>query len=209
MSVKSKTIYVDLDDVLCQTASYFLAIVEREFGKRIAYEDLIHFDMGESCGLRSEEREELYRIAHEPDELAQIAPIAEAINTVTEWIQQGYEIAIVTGRPPDSYEPTVSWMMQHRVPHHSFTMVDKYGRFATHDTIAISLEELASRSYCWAVEDSLPMAQYLADQMRVRVALIDRPWNRTDFAHPRVNRCRDWGGIAQALSALMARPAGS
>jgi uncharacterized HAD superfamily protein len=206
MSVKSKTIYVDLDDVLCQTASYFLAIVEREFGKRIAYEDLIHFDMGESCGLRSEEREELYRIAHEPDELAQIAPIAEAINTVTEWIQQGYEIAIVTGRPPDSYEPTVSWMMQHRVPHHSFTMVDKYGRFATHDTIAISLEELASRSYCWAVEDSLPMAQYLADQMRVRVALIDRPWNRTDFAHPWLNRCRDWEAIARAWPVLIGPP---
>ena len=38
--MNSKTIYVDLDDVLCETARHFLVVVEREFNRRIAYEEL-------------------------------------------------------------------------------------------------------------------------------------------------------------------------
>ena len=50
--MSSKTIYVDLDDVLCETARHFLLIIEREFNKRIAYDQLTDFDVGLSCGLR-------------------------------------------------------------------------------------------------------------------------------------------------------------
>jgi uncharacterized HAD superfamily protein len=199
MESKSRTVYVDLDDVLCETARHFLVIVEREFGKRITYEELTNFDIGTACGLRPEERDSLYRIVHEPDELLQMAPIDHAIATLHQWAGTGYEIAIVTGRPPDAYEPSLAWLAQHHVPQHSFTMVNKYARFDTENTVAISLDELASRDYCWAVEDSLPMAQYLASQMNVRVALIDCPWNRSAENHANVGRFSDWATIAQAL----------
>ena len=204
MGLNSRTIYIDLDDVLCATARHFLLIVEREFGKRVAYEQLTNFDIGTSCGLRSDERDELYRIVHEPDELMKMAPIDQAIAALRQWANAGYEIAIVTGRPPDTYEPSVAWLTQHRVPHRSFTMVDKYSRFETENTVAISLIELTARDYCWAVEDSLPMAQYLAGQMNVPVALIDCPWNRTDSEHAQVNRYRDWPAIADGLPVLTA-----
>jgi uncharacterized HAD superfamily protein len=209
MELDSRTIYVDLDDVLCETARQFLVIVEREFGKRISYEQLTNFDIGTACGLRSEERDELYRIAHEPDELMKMAPIDRAIAALKQWANAGYEIAIVTGRPPDAYEPSVAWLARHRVPHRSFTMVDKYSRFDTENTVAISLHELAARQYCWAVEDSLPMAHYLAAEMRVAVALIDCPWNRTDAGHARVTRFHDWQAITAALPALSGRGGGT
>jgi len=64
MESGARTIYVDMDDVLCQAARHFLVIVEREFGKQIAYEQLTNFDVGHSCGLHPDEREELYRIVH-------------------------------------------------------------------------------------------------------------------------------------------------
>ena len=67
------TIYVDLDDVLCQAACHFLVIIEREFGKQIAYEQLTHFDVGHSCGLTPGERDELYRIVHRPEELLRMS----------------------------------------------------------------------------------------------------------------------------------------
>src|SRR5574341_1273225 len=172
MGLNSRAIYVDLDDVLCETARHFLVIVEREFGKLVNYEQLTDFDIGTSCGLRTDERDELYRIVHQPDELMKIAPIESAISVLRQWRNAGFEIAIVTGRPPDAYEPSVAWLSQHEVPHHSFTMVNKYSRFETENTVAISLGELAAREFCWSVEDSLPMAQYLAGQMKVPVALI-------------------------------------
>jgi uncharacterized HAD superfamily protein len=199
MPLSNKTIYIDLDDVLCQTARRFLVIVEREFGKKVTYEQLTNFDVGTACGLRSEERELLYRIVHQPDELMQMAPIVEAIAAVTQWADADYEIAIVTGRPPASFDASRAWLARHGVPHHSFTMVDKYARFETANTPAIGLQELAGRKYSWAVEDSLPMAQYLASQMAVPVALVDCPWNRSAQEHANISRHTDWATIAQSM----------
>ena len=139
------------------------------------------------------------------NELMKIAPIDHAIATLQQWVSAGYEIAIVTGRPPDSYEPSLAWLSQNRVPHHSFTMVNKYGRFATENTVAIKLDELTTREYCWAVEDSLPMAQYLADEMNLRVALIDCPWNRSAQQHANVNRYADWPTIGQRMPNVASR----
>jgi uncharacterized HAD superfamily protein len=201
MESAPRTIYVDMDDVLCQAARHFLVIVEREFGRRFTYEQLTNFDVGQSCGLQLAEREELYRIVHRPDELLNIEPIDGAISVLQKWRESGFEIAIVTGRPPETYEPSLTWLEKHRVPFHSFTIVDKYGRFAAANSIAISLAELATRPFSWAVEDSLPMAQYLADQMNLPVALIDRPWNRTNSEHTRISRYADWPAIAEALPA--------
>jgi uncharacterized protein len=201
MESAPRTIYIDMDDVLCQAARHFLVIVEREFGKRIAYEQLTNFDVGQSCGLRLDEREELYRIVHRPDELLSMAPVSNAIAVLGSWEQRGFEIAIITGRPPETSETSIEWLTNHRVPFNSFTVVDKYSRFATEQSGAISLSELAARRFCWAVEDSLPMAQYLADQMNLPVALIDRPWNRTDSEHRMISRYADWPAIAEALPA--------
>jgi uncharacterized HAD superfamily protein len=203
---ESRAIYVDLDDVLCDAARHFLAVVEREFGRRVAFEQLTDFDVGLACGLRPAERDALYRIVHEPDQLLQMSPVREAIALLGDWTDQGYEIAIVTGRPPASREASLAWLERHRVPHHSFTQVDKYGRFSRADAAAgaLALETLAARRYCWAVEDSWPMARFLAERMQVPVALLDAPWNR---AGPLANvqRFRDWSAIARGPQAAAAR----
>jgi uncharacterized protein len=202
MKTATNTIYVDMDDVLCQAARHFLVIVEREFGRRIGYEQLTNFDVGHSCGLRPQERDELYRIVHRPEELLQMAVVEEARPVLRRWREEGFKIAIVTGRPPESCEPSLAWLAKHDLPYSSFMMVDKYSRFATEKTTAISLEELAMRRFCWAVEDSLPMAEYLAGQMKVPVALIDRPWNRADAAPAQLRRYRDWRAIGDAMLTL-------
>jgi uncharacterized HAD superfamily protein len=205
MESARRTIYVDMDDVLCHAARHFLMIVEREFGKRIEYERLTNFDVGESCGLRPDEREDLYRIVHRRDELLRMAPVSDAIAVLEGWKKRGFEIAIITGRPPETYETSIEWLSKHRVPFHSFTIVDKYSRFSTEQTAAISLRELAAQRFCWAVEDSLPMAHYLAEEMKVPVALIDCPWNQTDTEQVGVSRYRHWQAIAEAFTALPIR----
>jgi uncharacterized HAD superfamily protein len=146
----------------------------------------------------------LYRIVHRADELLAMEPIKEAAAVLKRWEAQGFEIAIVTGRPPESYEVSLEWLAKHKISHSSFTVVDKYSRFRTEDTIAISLAELAARRFCWAVEDSLPMARYLAEQMKVPVALIDCPWNQSTPNLSGVSRYRDWPAVAEGMSVLTA-----
>jgi uncharacterized HAD superfamily protein len=195
----TKTIYVDMDDVLCETARQCLAIIEREFGKGIAYEQLTTFDLAAACRLEPEELTQFFRIVHHPDELLRMAPIDGSISALRDWTAAGYEIAIVTGRPPTTYEPSREWLARHAVPYNSFTVVDKYARFETENTIGITLSDLAARRFCWAVEDSPFMANYLAETMRVRVALLDRPWNRLNVEHSLIARYHHWHEIAQTL----------
>lgn len=193
-------IYVDMDDVLCETARHFLIIIEREFGKQVPYEQLTDFNFEQSCGLSRSERARLYEVVHFDNEILSIDPIPEAIDVLRQWAGAGHEIAIVTGRPPDTLASSLEWLARFKVPYHSFTIVDKYGRFQTDNTIGLSLADLASQQFCWAVEDSLPMAQFLATQMKLLVALLDRPWNRTDAAMPQISRFRDWQEIGDAFS---------
>ena len=126
-------------------------------------------------------------------------PVAEALNVLRQWQKEGFEIAIVTGRPPESFEPSLAWLAKHRISHDSFIVVDKYSRFKTENTIAISLDDLAARRFCWAMEDSLPMAEYLAEQMKIPVALIDCPWNRVAEDHANVGRYGDWPTLAAQM----------
>jgi len=195
----TKTIYIDMDDVLCETARGWLAIAEREFGKTIHYDQLNTFEIGEACGLEPREIQELVRLAHHPEELLGMAPIEEAVSVLRQWSEAGHEIAIVTGRPPTTYEASIEWLARHRLPYHTFVMVDKYGRFSTENTAAITLPELATRSFWYAVEDSPTMAKFLAEEMKVPVALLDRPWNQMDSQHALIGRYRGWDEIAKAL----------
>jgi uncharacterized HAD superfamily protein len=194
-----QTVYVDMDDVLCQTAQHFLTILERDFGKAFILEQLTDFDVGQACELTAEEREELYRIVHQGEELLSIPAIPGAVKALQQWSAAGYEVAIVTGRPPDTYEPSVQWLKKHGVPYDSILIVDKYGRFAPDGSQCISLEGLMNHSFSWAVEDSPIMAMYLASQMKIPVALLDRPWNRKDTNHELVSRHHNWTEIARAL----------
>lgn len=197
------TIYVDMDDVLCQTGRHLLIILEREFGKQVAYQELATFDLGQAYGLQPHELNYLLDIAHRPDELLSMQPIDDAQRVLQQWQTAGYEIAIVTGRPPSATEPSREWLDRYQMPHQTFLSVDKYGRFGTENTNGITLAELATRQFCWAIEDSLSMANYVAQEMATPVALLDRPWNQATPLHPQIRRCQDWRQIARALPSAL------
>jgi uncharacterized HAD superfamily protein len=197
----SKTIYVDMDDVLCETARRFLIVIEREFGKQITYDRLTDFDFETSCELTPQERAKLYETIHHDEEILCIEPIPGAIDALNAWMDRSYEIAIVTGRPPDTVAASIEWLARFKVPYHSFTVVDKYGRFQTENTVGLTLAELAAQEFCWAVEDSLPMAKFLATTMKLPVALLDRPWNRQALEHSNIKRYQHWGEISAVAPA--------
>ena len=110
----AKIIYVDMDDVLCETARAWLVIAEREFGKTIPYDQLNTFELGEACGLETREIQELSRLAHHPEELLAMAPIDEAVSVLADWAGAGHEIAIITGRPPSTHDVSRVWLARHQ-----------------------------------------------------------------------------------------------
>ena len=196
-------IYVDLDDVITDTAESFVTILKREFGKTVEVEDMLSFDLKVSFGLTESEYDLFFQMVHRPEVIMAFAPIKGAIEVLEEWTRLGCQVAIVTGRLTSTYESSLNWLDKHNVAYHSFTMVDKYSRENVDRNIAVSLEDLSAMKFSFAVEDSASMAQHLSQQMGIPVALIDRPWNRTADLDGNIVRYTSWYKIRDDFSKFL------
>ncbi len=195
MANNSKSIYVDLDDVICNTTERITAMARKEFGKSVSYESLTSFNLQHSFELTDSEYNHFFSLIHEPQFLMEFKPIENSVSTLNEWKIKGYHIDIVTGRPSSSMSVSFEWLKEHNVPFDSLIIVDKYNREKSGSKEAISLIELAQRSYDLAVEDSWDMAIFLSQTMLTPVALPDRPWNRIESQINNVHRTHSWHEI--------------
>lgn len=190
-----KKIYVDVDDVIAKTIEMYIDTVGETFGKTVPLDRISTFDLRVSFDLTEKEFRHLFDLAHDPDRIMAYEPVDGSVAALQAWKEKGHEIHIVTGRPTSVLESTTAWLEKVAIPFDSFTMVDKYNRETSDRSIAVSKEELASRSYDLAVEDSEDMALFLAGEMKVRTALVNRPWNLECPDHGNLVRCNDWTGI--------------
>jgi uncharacterized HAD superfamily protein len=202
----NRNIYVDLDDVLSETARAFTGLLERHFGKTVAFEEMTSFDLGKSFELDAEELARFMHLAHEPQVILSLEPVLGAAGALNQIIAMGYRICIITGRPPSTAEASKAWLELNRIPHHDFICVDKYGRDAMDASYgtAITLDDLSEMHFCFAVEDSWDMAMFLRQEMELPVYLLDRPWNRdVELSNPtaraRLTRCADWARVVERL----------
>jgi uncharacterized HAD superfamily protein len=202
-------VYVDIDDVLSQTALAFTQLLEASFDKRIDLEEITDFDLSKSFDLDQAELEEFMREAHRDEYLMAIEPMEGAIDTLAAWHAAGHEIEVLTGRPPAAADVTRDWLEKHRVPHTELYFVDKYARYdeSAWDGHApvLRLDEIASHGYDLIIEDSLETAVRLAGAVDAEILLLDRPWNRnvTDVDQriaSRLGRCADWNEIASRVA---------
>ena len=178
--------------------------MEREFGRRYEFNDIVSYDLGKSLDLSKDELDEFMVSAHRSEALMSIEPMEGALEVVEAWSEAGYRVEVVTGRPTATAGVSRMWLEQMEIPHHELIFVDKY---AWNDNVfagnsAIPLEELSDRGFCLVVEDSASVAARLTGLIEAPVVLIDKPWNRrtdfdTDSPQSRVTRCLDWPEISR------------
>ncbi|MGK0486645.1 MAG: putative HAD superfamily protein, partial [Myxococcota bacterium] len=179
-SPRSRAIYIDIDDVLSHTIAALDDLLHQHHDRRVPYESIKQFDLGISFGLKADELRTFLDLAHEPQIIKAILPVEGAVAGLEHWSKAGYEVRLLTGRPPTTEVATRHWLETHGVPHASLTFVDKYGRAGgwTEDTPTLTLSDIATMEFCLAVEDSLEVAAFIAENLDIDVALVDHPWNR-------------------------------
>lgn len=174
----SKVIYLDLDDVICNTAVAYLELIDREFGLEIAFDNIFSFDLQKSFGLSDSATRHLFKCGHSPEFILAIDILDGVKEAIENWQARGSQIHIVTGRHTSAYQASLEWLGNHDLGYDSFTMVDKYGWEDTDHDLAVSLDEISSRHYSFGIEDNVTMAEFLSGSMGLPVLLHDRPWNR-------------------------------
>jgi uncharacterized protein len=196
-------VYVDFDDVLCESARTLARISGERYGKPVAFEDIYCFDLNKAFGLDTLEQVDLFTLFHDEEMLFSIPPIAEAIEGMRKWAAAGCQIEIVTGRPPVTKDISCAWLDAYKIPYDGITFVDKYHR--GHGTVEgvrqLTLQAVTACNFALVVDDSPDMIRFMAEHTDMPLGLFDRPWNRhMDVSVMRhgVNRVRGWNEL-QAL----------
>ena len=188
-------IYVDFDDCLCETARAFTVIAERLFGKKVPYEEVRFFNLKASFDLTDEEYEKMMIEGHLPEILLSYEETPGASKVLNEWIDQGHEVSIITGRPASSYDNSRKWLDIHGLDRAKLFTLNKYGRdsFIRKSDFNLELEDYYKMKFDLAVEDS-PMAFRFFDHLPdLKIMVFNRPWNREcDFPNKNYTRCPDW-----------------
>ena len=195
--------YVDFDDCLCETGRAFSVIAERLFGKVVPYEDIRFFNLQDSFGLTDEDYAKMMIEAHRPEILLSYEEAPGASRVLNEWIDEGHEVFIVTGRPADSYEASRRWLDEHGLERVKLYCLNKYGRefFIKNSDFNLELEDYYKMEFDYAIEDS-PMAFKFFDHLPdLKVMVYDRPWNQEcELPSSNYSRCVDWEQIKELIS---------
>ncbi len=200
-------IYVDIDDVLARTIESLIDLLDETHGRRVAVEEVRHFDLEKSFALDDEEILAFMDRAHEDEVLERIEPVGDGVRTVTDWHDEGHEVHLVTGRPPASNAASRRWLARHDVAHTALHHLDKWSRPTWNERglPALRFDELHGMDFDFAVEDSLDTAVRLVEEFDLPVALMDRPWNRdlSSVAKPtreRLTRCVGWRSVPGVMT---------
>jgi len=196
-------IYIDFDDVICETARSFSRLAKELFDIEVPYEEVQFFNLMKAFDLDDKQYDELMRVGHLPEVLLSYEETIGASKTINKWINEGHEIFVITGRPFNAYEPSRKWLDEHNLERVSLFCVDKYGResFNQDCSYNMTLEQLYNMTFDFAIEDSPAAFEHVMRFHNCRVAVYERPWNQSvELPKDNFVRYRSWKEIEKVLS---------
>ena len=120
-------IYIDLDDVACETCDRLAAFARQFFDRDVTVESMIDYDLRISFNF-DEETYRTYMRRFHATELLDIPETPQACRIIREWFADGLDPVIVTGRPTYSHAETRQWLDNHGLGDIRILHVDKYAK---------------------------------------------------------------------------------
>jgi hypothetical protein len=178
-------------------------LVKELFGKTVPYEEVSFFNLQKSFSLTEEQYEQMMIEGHRPEVLLSYKETPGASETLNRWIDKGWNVSIITGRPYSAYEPSRLWLDQHGLERVRMYCFNKYGRdsFLKNSAFSLEIEDYKKMKFDYAVEDSPSAFRFFDHMPELKVMVFDRPWNReAEFPNTNYIRCADWKMIEKMVS---------
>ena len=198
-------IYVDFDDCLCETARYIAGMAAEMFGKNVPYEQISFFDLQKSFSITRDQYERMMIEAHTREKLLAFEETQGASETLNEWIDSGFNVYVITGRPYSAFDASREWLDRHGLERVKLYCLNKYGRdsFIKKSDFNLELDEFYKMHFDLAVEDSTLAFKYFDHLPDLKVCVYERPWNRTcELPGTGYRLCPDWASIREFAKSL-------
>ncbi len=171
-------LYIDLDDVLCETARALADLHLQLHGRTVDFENIHSFELWKSFSLTMDEYDDLMQRGHEDEFLFSVKPVTGCREALGRLKDADVIISIVTGRPPDTSDVSEAWLDANGIAFDDLIFVDKYQRNSPEERNCTPLADLPSLQFSFAIEDAPHMVEHLVDQADIPTIIFDRPWNR-------------------------------
>ncbi|NLB68263.1 MAG: hypothetical protein GX804_01045 [Lentisphaerae bacterium] len=173
-------IYVDMDDVICESGVMLARFAKLNYGRNIDVEEIFDYDLRKSFMFDEETYRHYMKSFHET-ELLDIPEIPGATDTIRKWREDGLNPIVVTGRPVYTNEATHQWLKNYGLEGMSVYHVDKYATLfnESDDPLITPFPALAEMNFKFAVDDAPNAIRMISEINLCPFALFCRPWNRT------------------------------
>jgi len=197
-------IYIDFDDVICETARFFVEAAKDLFNIDVPYTEVQFFNLQKTFDLTDDQYDELMRVGHIPENLLGYEETSGASFTINKWVDAGHEVSIITGRPFNAFAPSRQWLDAHGLERVPLFCVDKYGResFNQDCSYNLTLADLYNMTFDFAIEDSPSAFEHVMHFSGCKVAVFNRPWNQVELPADNFVRCHNWEEIDKLLQTL-------
>jgi FMN phosphatase YigB (HAD superfamily) len=199
-------IYIDFDDVLCETARHLSGLARDLFDRNVPYEAISVFNLQEAFALSEAEIGHLMERAHDVEFLTHLAPAPGGLEAIRTLEARGHSLAIVTGRPSTSHGGSRGWLRKHGLAHLDVIYFDKYGRAPANPPAdapeTLSRDAFERLHFDVAIDDSPTALDLLAHRTDCTVIVYNRPWNRVYPTAPAMRRTDSWAEIVDLIGSL-------
>jgi hypothetical protein len=194
-------IYVDFDDVLCETAQGLTVLARELFGREVPFEQIRDFNLEIAFDLDAAQHRALMDRAHAPEFLLQLPALDGCVPCLQDWRRQGHEVVVVTGRPSSADPICRDWLARRDLASLPVLYVDKYNRRHPVPKGAppiLPFAEVLRQPFDLVIDDSPQALDALQTRATGHTIVFDRPWNRAYACpSPRVTRCCGWDEVRE------------
>ena len=183
-----KIIGVDIDDVLADFSSAFIAFCGEHYGKCVKKEDFTHVDFWRGWGVSREKLVSWLGAFNESYAEERMLPLPGSQEVICQ-MAECHELHVITSRPLEIAQGTVRWIERHFGK--SFLDVHfcttKGGLVSTRSKKTVC-EMLGAK----ILLDDHPQNADECSSNGIQVYLFDQPWNRHIEQGPQIVRVFSW-----------------
>ena len=188
-------IMLDFDSTTGELDGHMRASVNAKFGTNYQQEDITSWSWWDN---RPQEQGEYVwgpECFQNKEWTLAMPPVEGAIESVTELLDDGHTIALVSDRPPHMGLWLKDWLRQHRLPIPVHTTSRSKG--------PTKLEVIRKLGLQIVIEDAPHHAIEMSASPDVEgVFMLDKPWNRDVVTNQKLGRCSDWNHVMDCLGVL-------
>lgn len=197
MRKTSEVIAVDADEILAAFLEHFINYHNLKYKTSLKKDDVKSFKLEELFGIKEDDVLSRMNEYYESGEVLKIELVEGSIEGIESLLKKGYELQIITARPPHYKKDTIEWVRKYfpdkfKEIHFAFNPFNKHSEKSTKAEIC---KQIGAKVL---IDDNLVNALDCAGN-GITVYLMDAPWNQTEDLPVKVVRVKSWKEITEQL----------